>query len=145
MLVPIFQKHNAQIAVQAPKDYSVSTLERYKTSLSRPVEFLNWWNKLLDIDICSIDQEFVSDFDFFIRSARKCAINTKVEYIKNFRKIIRICIAKECLNKDPFAEYKARVRVVEKVILCEEELLVVCKRKFTSESLDRVKTYLCTG
>jgi site-specific recombinase XerD len=70
---------------------------------------------------------------------RKCSNNTTVKYIKNFRKIIRICIANGWLTKDPFAKYKARIKVVEKIFLCEEELLTVMKKEFTIKRLNQVK------
>ena len=48
-------------------------------------EFLQWKYKISDIDIRSINYEFIADYDFFLRSVRKCANNTTVKYIKNFR------------------------------------------------------------
>ena len=110
MLVPIFQKHNEEIAVLVPNEFSAGTLERYKTSLSHTVEFMQWKFNVADIDIRNINHAFTTDYDFFLRSVRKCTNNTTVKYIKNFKKIIRICSAHGWLDKDPFAKYKARVK-----------------------------------
>lgn len=68
-----------------------------------------------DIDIVDIDHAFVTDYEFWLRSVRKCANNTAVKYIKNFKKIIRICMANGWLDKDPFINYKSKVKVVERV------------------------------
>lgn len=127
------------MAALVPKEYSAATLERYKTSLSHTIKFLQWKYKYSDIDIRAINHEFITGYDFFLRSVRKCANNTTVKYIKNFRKIIRICIANSWLNKDLFAKYKARIKVVEKAILCEEELLTVVKKEFAIKRLNQVK------
>jgi hypothetical protein len=45
-----------------------------------------------------------------------------VKYIKNFGKIIRICIANGWIDKNPFVNYKSKVKEVERVFLVEEEL-----------------------
>lgn len=86
MLVPIFQKHNSQIAALVPKHYSAGTLERYTTSLSHTVEFLQWKYKTNDIDIRSINYEFIIDYDFFLRCVRKCSNNTTVKYLRILKK-----------------------------------------------------------
>jgi len=139
MLVPIFQQHNREMATLVPKEYSAATLERYKTSLSHTVEFLKWKYKFSDIDIHSINHEFITGYDLFLRYVRNCANNTVVKYIKNFRKIIRICLANGWLIKDPFAKYKNRIKVVEKIFLCEEELTAVMKKEFAIKRLNQVK------
>ena len=65
MLVPIFQNHNYNLAALVPKEYSPATLERYKTSLSHTIQFLKWKYESSDIDIRSINHEFITNYDFF--------------------------------------------------------------------------------
>lgn len=139
MLVSIFQKHNDRIASLVPKEYAAGTLERYRTSLSHTVEFMEWRYKVSDIDICRIDYEFVSDYDFFLRSVRKCSNNTTVKYLKIFRKIIRICLANGWIEKDPFARYEARLKEVEKIYLLEEEIRAIMGKNFATDRLNQVK------
>jgi len=139
MLIPIFQKHNKEFAALVPKEYSAATLERYKTSLVHTIEFMKWKYKISDVDIRDINHEFITNYDFFLRSVRNCANNTTLKYIKNFKKIIRICLANGWLEKDPFAKYRARLKAVERVFLCEEELRAVMQKEFTIERLNQVK------
>ena len=84
MLIPIFQDHNNKIQVFVGKEYALGTLERYKTSLSHTIEFLQWKYKVSDIKINKIDHAFIIDYEFWLRSGRNCANNTAVKYIKNF-------------------------------------------------------------
>ncbi|MEN4760773.1 phage integrase SAM-like domain-containing protein [Chryseobacterium sp. C39-AII1] len=77
-------------------------------------EFLNWKYKISDIDITKIDHAFIMDYDFWLRSERKCANNTAIKYIKNFKKIMRLCMANGWLSKDPFLGYKAKIKEVER-------------------------------
>ncbi len=138
-LISIFQKHNAEIAVLVPSQYSPATLERYKTSLSHTQKFLEWKYYVSDIDIWRIDSEFISSYDFFLKSVRKCSNNTTIKYLKNFKKIIRICIANGWLDKDPFLYYKPRYKEVNRVILDEQEIQIIGNKQFTTERLTAVR------
>ena len=139
MLLTIFQKHNDEIAALVPKEFSEGTLERYKTSLSHTKEFLKWKYCISDIDIRQINHEFITDYDFYLRSVRKCANNTTVKYIKNFKKIIRMCIANGWLDKDPFVNYKTKLKEVERAYLSQEELDILINSSFNTDRLNQVK------
>ena len=140
MLVPIFQKHNDEVAALIPGgDFAKGTLERYKTSLSHTVDFLKWKFKITDIDIAAINHEFITDYDFYLRSVRKCANNTTVKYIKNFKKIIKICIANGWLDKDPFVKYKAKVKEVVREKLFDYELQRIIDKQFVSQRMTLVR------
>lgn len=58
---------------------------------------------------------------------------------KNFKKIIRICIANGWLDKDPFVKYKAKLKEVERAFLSEEELQTILDKEFAKERLNQVK------
>lgn len=103
MLVPIFQDHNNKIKELVGKEYAPGTLERYTTSLKHTIEFMHWKYNVSDIDITKIDHAFITDYEFWLRSVRNCANNTAVKYIKNFNKIIKLCLANDWLDKNPFA------------------------------------------
>jgi len=70
---------------------------------------------------------------------RKCANNTTVNYIKNFKKIIRICIANGWLDKDPFIRYKVKLKEVERDFLSEEELQTMIEKSYRTFRLEQVK------
>ncbi|MFP3834455.1 site-specific integrase [Chryseobacterium sp. SIMBA_028] len=139
MLIPIFQDHNDKVEALVGQDFALGTLERYKTSLKHTQEFLNWKYKISDIDITKIDHAFIMDYDFWLRSVRKCANNTAVKYIKNFKKIIRLCIANGWLSKDPFLGYKAKLKVVERPYLIKEEIQTIYEKEFASDRLNQVR------
>jgi len=115
MLIPIFEDHNKKIEELVGKEYAPGTLERYKTSLKHTIDFLEWKYKISDIDILKINHAFVTEYEFYLRSVRNCNNNTAVKYIKNFSKIIKICLANNWIDKNPFSNYKAKVREVERV------------------------------
>ena len=139
MLIPIFQDHNDKVEALIGQDFAPGTLERYKTSLKHTQEFLNWKYKISDIDITKIDHAFIMDYDFWLRSVRKCANNTAVKYIKNFKKIMRLCMANGWLSKDPFLGYKAKIKEVERPYLTKEEIQAIYDKEFASDRLSQVR------
>ena len=139
MLVPIFQDHNNKIKELIGKEYAPGTLERYTTSLKHTIEFMQWKYNRSDIDITKIDHAFVTDYEFWLRSVRNCSNNTAVKYIKNFNKIIKLCLANDWLDKNPFANYKAKVKEVERVYLTEAEIQSIIEKDFKTERLSLVR------
>tara|TARA_R110000868_G_scaffold406978_1_gene687833 strand:- start:5580 stop:6818 length:1239 start_codon:yes stop_codon:yes gene_type:complete len=139
MLIPIFQDHNNKIKELVGKEYAPGTLERYKTSLKHTIAFLEWKYKVSDIEIDKINHAFITDYEFYLRSVRNCANNTAVKYIKNFNKIIKICLANNWIDRNPFSNYKAKVREVERVYLSEEEIQNIINKDFKTERLSLVR------
>lgn len=139
MLIPIFEDHNNKIKELIGIEYAVGTLERYRTSLKHTIDFLEWKYKVSDIDIKEINHAFVTDYEFYLRTVRKCANNTAVKYIKNFSKIIKLCIANDWLDKNPFANYKSKVKEIERVYLSEDDIQNLMIKDFRNERLSLVR------
>ena len=139
MLVPIFKDHNNKIKELVGKEYAPGTLERYTTSLKHTIEFMQWKYNISDIDITKIDHAFITDYEFWLRSVRNCANNTAVKYLKNFNKIIKLCLANDWLDKNPFANYKSKVKEVERVYLTEDEIQSIIEKDFKTERLSLVR------
>jgi site-specific recombinase XerD len=139
MLLPIFVEHNRKMEELVGIEYAPGTLERYKTSLSHTKDFLLWKYKVSDIEISKIDYAFITEYEFYLRSVRNCANNTAVKYIKNFHKIINQCLANGWLSKDPFFNYKSKVKEVERVYLTEEEIQNIINKDFKIERVAMVR------
>ena len=139
LLIPIFTEHNRKIKELVGSEYAPGTLERYETSLKHTKDFLQWKYRVSDIDIEKIDHAFITEYEFYLRTERKCANNTAVKYIKNFHKIINICLANGWLNKDPFANYKSKVKEVIREFLTEQEIQSLMEKEFDSERLELVR------
>ena len=139
MLIPIFQEHNRKIKELVGQEYAPGTLERYETSLKHTKNFLLWKYNLTDINIDKIDHAFIMEYEFYLRSERKCANNTAVKYIKNFHKIINQCLSNGWLNNDPFSNYKAKVKEVVRDFLSEAEIEQMINKKFVTDRLEIVR------
>lgn len=138
-LVEIFKEHNQKMEALVGKEYTRGTLCRYKTSLKHTVDFLKWKYKVADISIKLIDHAFITEYEFYLRSERNCANNSAVKYIKNFNKIIRICLANRWLTHDPFLNYKNKIKTVDRVFLTTEELQEMSAKDMVTERLAQVR------
>jgi len=139
MIIPIFEEHNRQVKALVGRDYAKGTLDRYETSLKHTKDFLFWKYRASDIDIHGIDHEFITSYDFYLRSERNCNNNSTVKYLKNFKKIILICIANGWLDKDPFVKYKPKVKEVKRDFLTMEELEQMAVKRFVTERVATVR------
>lgn len=139
MLIGIFQQHNDEIKVLIGKDYAAATHVRYETSLKHTADFLKWKYKVSDLDIRKIDHEFITSYEFYLKSVCNCCQNTTSKYIKNFGKIIRICLANGWLQKNPFINYKSKMVEVERAFLSMEEIETMLNKVFVSDRLNLVK------
>jgi site-specific recombinase XerD len=139
MLVGIFKQHNEEIKTLIGKDFATATHTRYETSLKHTVDFLQWKYKVSDIDIRKINHETITSYEFYLKSVRKCNQNTTAKYIKNFGKIVRICLANGWITKDPFINYKCKIIEVDRAFLSQEEIGIIFNKVFATERLNQVK------
>lgn len=139
MLIDTFRDHNSKMAALVDKDFAKGTFERYKTSLSHTKEFLNSRYDTSDIDIKKIDHSFITEYDFFLRNIHGCANNTAVKYMNNFGKIIRICLSNGWIAVDPFANYKGKIKTVDRVYLSKDEMQRWADKKFEIDRLGQVR------
>ena len=141
MLIEVFQQHNDQMAslVKEGKDYCAATLIRYNTSRDHTKAFIQWKYNLDDIDIKRLNYEFVSDFEFWLKTERHCGHNTTMKYISNLKKIVNNCLRKGWLLKDPFLGFKMTRQEIEKEALTEQEMKKIHSKNFPVDRLNFVK------
>lgn len=138
-LIEVFKDHNLKMESLIGSEFKKGTAERYRTSLKHTIEFLTWKYDLIDIEIKKVDYTFISEYDYYLRAVRKCANNSAVKYLKNFGKIIRICLSNGWLNINPFLNYKPKVKKVDRVYLNTEEILLMTNKKMATERLTHVR------
>ncbi|AEM72337.1 integrase family protein [Allomuricauda ruestringensis DSM 13258] len=139
MLLEIFQEHNERVEKLVGKDFAPGTAERYKTAKSHLAEYLQNELRKKDIPVVDVDHSFISGFEYYLKTKRKCSHNTAIKYVVNFKKIIRIAYANGWIKTDPFANWKARLKTVEREFLTDEELQRLMDHPFTNERLEHVR------
>lgn len=137
--IDVFNEHNQNMKSLIGTGYSESTFKRFETTLAHFKNFLKEKYKVSNITINRIDYQLITGFDFYLRSEKKCNNNSTVKYVKNIGKIIRICLSNGWITKDPFANYKPKIKEVEREILTEIEIESLINKEFVSERLELVR------
>lgn len=138
-LIIIFEDHNKRMKELVGKKFSINTYKKYETTLSHTREFLKYQYSLNDISIKQVDIAFINDFDFYLRNTKNCNNNSTIKYIRNFGKIVKQCYVNGWIEKDPFLNYKGKVREIERIYLSEEEIEAILNKEFKIRRLELVR------
>jgi len=94
MLLEVFEEHNSNVNSLIGKDFAHGTAERYRTAKKHVSDYIRLNYKSKDIPIADVNYRFISGLEYYLKSERNCSHNTAVKYITNFKKIVRIALAK---------------------------------------------------
>ncbi len=139
MLLEIFKEHNDKVDSLIGKDFAAGTAERYRTCKKHVAGFIKLKYKKNDIPVQDVDHKFITGLEYYLKTTRKCAHNSAIKYITNFKKIIRIAHANDWIDKDPFLHWKAKLKIVEREFLTEEEIQRIIELNFKMERLEQVR------
>ena len=139
MILEVFAMHNKQIETLIPAEYSPATLTRYKTSLDHTRAFMESRFRVSDMDVKKLNYEFISEYEFWLKSVRKCSHNTAMKYLANFKKIVLICVKSTWLQKDPFTGFKLTKKEVTRPYLTAHEIKKMAEKEFPTERLKFVR------
>ena len=139
MILEIFEHHNQQMEALVGLDYAKGTLTYFKTTLDHARAFLQWKYKVSDVAIRRLDFQFITEFEFYLKSVAHCNHNTTVKYLSNFRKVVNYCIRSGWLSKDPFLGFKMTRKEVNRVALTQEELELLLEKEINIERIAQVR------
>ena len=139
MVLAIFQDHNDKVEKLIGKDFAAGTAERYRTAKKHVSDYIRCEYNTNDISVKDVNHQFITGFEFYLKTSRKCGHNTAIKYITNFKKIIRIAYANNWIDKDPFLHWKATLKIVDREFLTAEEIQKLVEKNFRIERLDQVK------
>ena len=139
MALEVFKEHNEQMDRLSEKSISKSTAKRYWTCYNHVGQFINEVYKVEDYRMKDIDYQFISRFEYFLKTKRECNHNSALKYVNNFKKIIRIALANQWMDRDPFYNYKVQFESVEREFLNEEEVKTLINKDLHFDRLKLVR------
>jgi site-specific recombinase XerD len=139
MLIEIMQQHNDDIRSLIGSGYVMATWIKYNATLKHVKDFVQHKFNLADINIKLLNLEFITDYEFYLKTVKKINPATNPKYIKNLKKIILGCVAKDWLVKDPFTAYKLKIKKSERGFLTDLELNAIQQKDFDIPRLQIVK------
>lgn len=138
-LVELFLEHNKSCRELVGRDIAPATITRYETTLMHVKNFIQTKYRQEDVSLQSINHEFITNFEHYLKTVRKCGHNTTVKYIRNLRKIVRIALSNDWLKLDPFRNISYHLKEVNRDYLTDSELKLLINKEFSIERLSRIK------
>ena len=138
-LVEIYREHNAKCRALIGIDFTQSTVEKFDTSLSHLQEYIKFKCGTDDILLNDVNASFIRDFDFYLKTERKCQHNTTLKHLKNLKKVIRIALANDWIKKDPFYGIQFKHETTNIEFLTQEELERLIHKEFHVQRLSQVR------
>ena len=134
-LIEVFEYENKRIK----KLVEPGTYKKYEAVLNNVKKYLVFQYKLRDIDIKSIDYQFVTDFDYYLRSERKISNNSAIRIVKTLQQIVLTTMDKGWIDKNPFLNYKVKKDKIATGYLTKDEIDTIYDKEFTIKRLDQVR------
>ncbi len=138
-VLEIFEEHNAKVNRLIGQDFAAGTAERYRTAKMHVENYIKKEYKKHDIPVQQVDHKFISGFEYYLKTERKCSHNSAIKYIVNFKKIIRIAFANEWITRDPFSNWKGTLKVVDREFLTQEEIQLMLEKEIKNDRLGLVR------
>lgn len=138
-LLALFEKHNEDVKSLIGISKTKATYQKYEVTKKHLADFLKTKYKVSDISIKEINQMFINNFEVYLMTTAKCGHNTTAKFMQFFKRIIIIARNNGMLVGDPFANYKIRIKKVDRGYLTEEEINKIVSKKFATERLEHVR------
>jgi len=138
-LINLFKYHNTRMKSLVGIDFAIGTYKRYVVTLGKVEAFLKEHFRKDDICIDDLDHAFITNFEFYLKTVDKVQNNTAMKYIKNLKKVVKIAIENEWLDRDPFTRFKCTYKDPNRGFLSAEKLEELENKTFAIERLNLVR------
>lgn len=139
LLLEEFQSHNDEMFALVPADYALATYKRYHYTREHVKNFIAFKFTSADIELRDLDYDFISNFELYLKTVRKCNNNSTLKYISCLRKIIYRAMDKSIIPTDPFRAFKRKKTKTLKNPLSLLELIALEKQSFSTQRLSVVR------
>ncbi len=138
-LLKVFEYHNTQMEKMVGIDVVKATLVKFKTIKSKVESFIKFQYKKTDMFLEELSYQFITNFEFYLKTEENIQHNTTMKYIQNLKKIIHISVKNGWLMRDPFTDFRCSFKKVERNVLTEEELEILENKTFNIRRIEVVK------
>lgn len=138
-LLKLFREHNEKCRQLVGIDMAEATAGRYDTCLKHTLAFIRHTYRRDDIELERVDRRFIEEFEFYLKTACNCCHNTATKYLKNFKKITRIALARKWMQQDPFAEIRFKLQPVQREMPEKAEIDRILHKEITIPRLAQTR------
>ena len=139
MLLALFEVHNNDLKKMIGKGVAKGTWTNFNTSYKHTCKFIRTTYKVEDINIRSLDLEFVKTLYKWYRIDKGLNHNSALKNIANMKKIVLDCVDNGWLLLDPFAKFEMTREDVDTIYLDKEEIQRIVSKEIANDRLSRVR------
>lgn len=121
-ILEVIQAHNDEAEKLIGKDYTKTTVYRYKSMMRYLGEMIKKEYNVYDLPLSEFTGEVIRAYEVFLKTEKDLCQNTLIRYMKALKKITNRCIANDWIKKDPFVGIKFKEVPTEPDFLTIEEL-----------------------
>jgi integrase len=101
--------------------------------------YLQWQNAGRDVLLIDLRTAFASNFEYYLQAEKGLSINSCGKMLKNLKKVIRDCVDKDWLDRDPFYGFKVRHVDPKVAHLSADELKALEEKDIIIKRLELVR------
>ncbi len=122
-------------------DVKQVSVDKYNQSLKHVKTFLWFKSKKRDYLLKDLKLQFLNDFEHYLKTEKLFMPNSVYKTIQRLRRVVRVAVGAEYLDKDPFILHRANKPKIEVVFLTTEELKSLENHQFAQPRLQQVKDW----
>ena len=121
------------------KDIKPVTWKKFEYVCNHVASFIFFKYHKKDFPLDKLNQQFLTDFEYYLKTEKDQKQVTVNKVIQRFRKPIKLAVSEGCLDQDPFVSHKPNRTKKEVVFLSMEELDLLEKYHFEQSRLELVR------
>ncbi len=138
-LIEIVTAYHKNMEKLVGRDYVDITVRKFHTTLLHLTSFIKWKYNTPDISLSQLKYEFITDFEFYLKTEKNIGNNTVAKHIQNTNRVINECVDKAWLSSNPFINFSVKTEVRERVFLSEDELEAMIQKEISVERISIVR------
>ena len=138
-LIEVYKLYLARIKKLINIEIKLVTYKKYEESLTHLNDFVKWKFNSSDIKLKDINPNFITEYEYYLKTEKKLQLSTLNKAIQRFRKVLTFAISQNYLDKDPFMLYKAKREKKEVVYLDNIELQKLENHYFEIKRVQQIK------
>lgn len=139
LLGTTFRRHNEDVQKLVGISKSAATYRKYDRCFRRVEEFIQAKYRVKDIALKEVTHSFLVGFEQYLRTEKQCCQNTAAKFLQTLRMIIIEAKNNGWIFNDPFANYRIRLKKVDRGYLTDEELQRILQKKMPCGRLEQVR------
>ena len=138
-LLKLFEQHNVEYRKKVGFSREIATWKKYCCVCKRVREFLAHTYHREDIPLKELNLTFINDFEYFLRTEKKCRTNTIWGYMIVLKHIVSIARNDGRLPFNPFARYINSPESVDRGYVTKEEIHTIMNTKMPDKTHELVR------